>query len=126
MSTTLLDEDHMAEIKQLVLELLRKTLVENLYPDRFTCYLRSRRVMDEEDCDEIKGSRTRTKSAEQFIDILRRKGSRGYDEFCCALREEGTQIFLLRDMNKTLEFLKNKKRQQGIPSVTVVCYEWDW
>lgn len=113
MATSTTEED-LREIKAQVLIYLRAKLVENVDPGRYVTHLRSRFVLDERDCDEIKNTRSRAASAEAFLDILGRKGSPAYDEFCKALLKDGTQIFLLEAMNKVLQVLRQKVAEEKI------------
>lgn len=102
----LLEESDLESIKYNVLVHLRRQLVENVDPRRFLTFLRSKYVIDERESDEIRSMRSRSASAEVFLDILATKGQEGYDEFCQAILHDQTQTFLLTSMNKTLEILK--------------------
>ena len=116
-----LDEKDLNGIKQNVLVHLRQELVDNVDPRRYMTFLRSKYVLDERDCDVIKSTPSRHASAEKFFDLLAKKGSSGYDEFCNALLYDKTQVFLLTSMNTTLQILKaktkNLKKAKGINSV---------
>ena len=103
-----LDEEDLKRIKAQVLVQMRRDLVKNIDARRLLTYLRSTYVLDERDCDEIKSKPSREACTEVFIDILSRKGPRGYDEFCNAILHDRTQTFLLTGMNKTLEVMKAK------------------
>ena len=103
-----LSEQDLVHIKQTVLTLERQEISRNIDPRRFFAHLRAKFVFDERDCDEICNCPSRIASAELFVDILKRKGARGYDEFCIALMRDQTQTFLLQHMNKTLELLRSK------------------
>ena len=108
-------EEDVNMIKRTVLTACRKDLVSNVDPRRHFTYLRSKMILDERDCDEIKSASSRIGSAEIFLDTLLRKGPSGYDGFCDALLYERTQMFLLEQMNKTFEVLKSKvKEQKGL------------
>lgn len=104
----LLEESDLESIKYNVLVHQRRQLVDNVDPRRFLTYLRSKFVIDERDCDEIRSTRSRSASVEVFLDILATKGQQGYDEFCNAILHDQTQVFLLTSMNQTLEILKAK------------------
>lgn len=95
-------------IKLHVLELIRTEIVSNVEPRRHFTYLRSKNVLDERDCDEIKAIPSRAASAEKFLDVLARKGAKGYDEFCKALIDDQTQTFLLTKMSMMLDVLRAK------------------
>lgn len=105
---SLLNEEDLKRIKAQVLVQMRRDLVKNIDARRLLTYLRSKYILDERDCDEIKSKSSREASTEVFIDILSRKGPRGYDEFCSAILHDRTQTFLLTAMNKTLEVMKAK------------------
>lgn len=107
-----LTDEELVKIKQAVLTATRKDLVRNIDPRRHFTYLRSKLVLDERDCDEIRSTTSRIGAAELFVDILIRKGGTGYDEFRDALLYEKTQIFLLEKLDKTFEVLKSKVKEQ--------------
>ena len=118
-----LEEKDLNEIKQKVLVHLRKELVDNVDPRRYMTFLRSKFVLDERDCDEIKSGPSRHASAEKFFDLLAKKGPTGYDEFCNALFYDKTQLFLLTSMSTTLQLLKAKtKKAKGSYSRVDVLY----
>ena len=106
-----LTEDDLIKIKRMVLTATRKELVRYVDPSRHFTFLRSRLVLDERDCDELRSTTSRVASAEMFVDILIRKGASGYDEFCDALLYEKTQLFLLDRLNRTFEVLKSKVKE---------------
>ena len=101
-------EQELNSIKLAVLDLIRTEIVSNVEPRRHFTYLRSRNVLDERDCDEIKAIPSRAASAEKFLDILMKKGSKGYDEFCKALMYDQTQTFLLTKLSMKLDVLRAK------------------
>ena len=84
--------------KREVLEELREDLVKDIDPQRFYASLRSNRVIDGDDEEEIRSGITRKRRAECFLNILSTKGSNGFDYFCKALLEATGQQFLLRNM----------------------------
>lgn len=114
MSASLTEQD-LLNIKQTVLTLERQEIARNIDPRRFFGHLRAKYVFDERDCDEIRAIPSRICSAELFVDVLKRKGAHGYDEFCNALMKDQTQMFLLQRMTQTLELLRAKviERKQG-------------
>lgn len=113
-----LTEDDLIKVKRTVLAAARKELVRNVDPSRHFTFLRSRLILDERDCDEMRSATSRIASAEMFVDILIRKGASGYDEFCDALLYEKTQLFLLNHLNRTFEVLKSKvKEHKGMLQV---------
>ncbi len=103
-----LSDKDLEQIKAGVLECKRRELVEKVDPTRHLSYLRGKFILNERDCDEIKSARSRQASMEVFLDIIVRKGSVGYDEFCNALIHEQTQIFLLTSLNNALQVLRAK------------------
>ena len=84
---------------------MRENLVRDLQQDRLFAFLRSKRVFDQEDCEEINYERTTRKKNEAFLDILRKRGQSGFDYFCEALLVGKTQLHLL---NQLLDALKTK------------------
>lgn len=107
----LAENDIIAHLKVEVLKSLRASLAKNLNPTSHMDFLRSRYILSEEDCDEIKHPPSRRQRASKFLDILDMKGAEAYDALCAALREEGTQIFLLRELHMDFErrFTKYKE-----------------
>lgn len=103
-----LSEEDLAKIKACVLLHKRRELVENVDPRNHLTYLRSKLILDERDCDEIKSARSRQGSAEIFLDILARKGPAGYDEFCKSLLYDETQLFLHTSLTQALSLLRAK------------------
>jgi hypothetical protein len=116
MTDVSLTEQDLTNIKLTVLTLERQEIARNVDPRRFFGHLRAKYVLDERECDEIRSVPSRIGSAEAFIDILKRKGAQGYDEFCNALIKDQTQLFLLQRMSQTLEQLRAKvlERKKGI------------
>ncbi|XP_076455162.1 uncharacterized protein LOC143289854 isoform X2 [Babylonia areolata] len=90
-------------IKCEVLTSLRQMLTRSLIPDRHTDFLRSQHVLSEEDCEEILCQQTRQKQASKFLNILEKKGAEAYNALCASLKEEGTQMFLLRALHEDFE-----------------------
>ena len=78
-------------------------LSRNLEPRRHYAFLRSAAVLDSEDQETIDCQTTRKQRAITFVDIVRRKGPRAYDALCASLEQEKTQLFLLTQLNKSLE-----------------------
>jgi hypothetical protein len=70
-----------------------------LQPEKHFAFLRTKRVFDEDDCEEINAKPTRRKKAELFLDILRKKGDSGFDYFCESFIECGkTQLHILNQI----------------------------
>ena len=96
-------EDELATIHKSVLTIkCRMLLTENIEPDRFFPHLRAKQVLNESDADEIKAEKTRRDRASKFIDILSRKGSKAYNEFCKALLKDRSQLFIVKAMNEAV------------------------
>lgn len=113
-NTTAGGEDDLAELKCIVLESMRETLVKNVDPTKFLPFLRSRFVLDARESDIIKSSCSRSvfEGADKLVDVLCTKGAKGYDVFCKAILHDETQLFLLKALNKRLELAKHKKMEQ--------------
>ncbi|KAK7095480.1 uncharacterized protein [Littorina saxatilis] len=116
---SLSEDDLKAHLKCEVLEAQRKQLARCLIPDRHMDFLRSKYMLSEEDCEEISHPPTRQKRASKFLDILAKKGgAEAYDALCAALREEGTQTFLVKllheDFEKRLRLFRELVGQQRI------------
>ena len=107
--------EDLTELKRYVLEASRKLLVENVDAPRFLPYFRSRFVLDQRECDQIKSCsrQSRYDGAEKLLDSLLTKGPHGYDHFCAAIMYDRTQMFLLTALNKRLELLRDWRKKQG-------------
>lgn len=107
--------DELSELKRYVLEASRKILVENVDAPRFLPYFRSKFVLDQRECDQIKSCsrQSRYDGAEKLLDVLITKGGSGYDQFCAAIMYDRTQMFLLTTLNKRLEILRDWRKNQG-------------
>lgn len=114
-STPSISADDLSDLKRQVLEASRKILVENVDAPRFLPYFRSRFVLDQRECDQIKACsrQSRYDGAEKLLDALLTKGSHGYDHFCHAIMYDRTQMFLLTTLNKRLEILRDWRKKQG-------------
>ena len=78
-------------------------LSRNLEPSRHFGYLRSASVLNSEDQETINNQPTRRQRAEKLVDILRTKGPRAFDALCGSLEKDRTQLFLLSELNLSLE-----------------------
>ena len=96
-------EEVYARWKREVLEELRPVLVDNIQPDKLYTYLRSKRVLNEDDVEDIEAERTRKKKVERFLDHISKRGSDGFDQFCEAIRRNKTQLFLVRKVMDKFE-----------------------
>lgn len=114
-STPSISSDDLSDLKRHALEISRKLLVENVDAPRFLPYFRSRFVLDQRECDQIKSCsrQSRYDGAEKLLDVLLTKGSLGYDHFCAAIMYDRTQMFLLTALNKRLELLRDWRNKQG-------------
>jgi len=95
----------LARIKIEVLEQSRHELCTNLDPRSHCTYLRSRGVLSGDDQERIQNCRfreCRSASTGLLLDIIATK-SDGFTELCNSIQEEGTQMFLLEKLNKSLE-----------------------
>ena len=68
-------------------------------------FLRSKSILSLDDDQEINAETTNRKKNEKFLDILSTKGSRGYNEFCNAIKAEGTTGHVLDKLNTELRKL---------------------
>ena len=79
-------------------------LSRNLEPRRHYGYLRSALVLNVEDQETIDNSHLpRSQRAIKLIDIIRTKGPTAFDALCRSLEQDKTQVFLLAELNKSLE-----------------------
>ncbi len=105
-----MDEEEIAELylawKLEVFKELRQYLVKNLEPDKLYTFLRSCDNLDEGDEEEIRSQVRRTRRNEMLIDLITNRGSEGFDNFCEAIRQNTTQLFVLR---KILHCFHKKK-----------------
>jgi len=98
-------------LKNEVLIELRDLLVDKLEYEKTLSYLRSKRVIDRRDEEDIKAERTRTRSREKMLDILSDKGPTAFDHFCHAIRERCTNQQYLLD--KILTSFEKKKQERS-------------
>jgi len=79
-------------------------LSANLEPRRHYGCLRSASVLNSEDQETIDNQQlTRRQRAIKLIDVLRTKGPTAFDALCRSLEQDRTQLFLLTQLNKSLE-----------------------
>ena len=95
-STSALESEVYWSLKNEVLIDLRDLLVDKLQYEKTLSYLRSKRVFDRRDEEDIEAERTPTRKKEKFLDILSDKGPTAFDHFCHAIRErcKGQQYLL--------------------------------
>lgn len=117
-------DDARLNIKREILEDLREKLVRDLQPENFFSFLRSKRVLDEDDCDEIVIKGTRKKKAEAFLDLLGKKGHLGFDYFCEAfVVAQKTQPHLF---NQLLDAFEDKIYDNQVELLPVPQYEYEF
>ncbi|KAI0227762.1 hypothetical protein LSAT2_021767 [Lamellibrachia satsuma] len=101
-----IDMEHDEDMKRQVLEACRDDLCKNSRLTSYVCYLRSKFVVSREDDEEINAEKTTLKKNGKFLDIISTKGSRGYDEFCNAIKKDGTTPHLLEMLDNKLQKLR--------------------
>ncbi len=109
------EKNDMSELKKLVLESMRSTLVDNVDPTKFLPFLRSKFIVSDRENAQIKSccSMSVYDGADKLVDVLCTKGARGYDLLAEAIHTDQTQLYLLKEMNMRLEKLRYAKQQQG-------------
>lgn len=97
--------DLYTEFKLETLEELRSALVKDIEPKRLYAFLRAKGVLDVDDQDDIESDRaSRRVRAERLLDLLSKKGGKGFDEFCaCILQQLTGQLHLLQKLLKVFE-----------------------
>ncbi len=113
-STSALESEIYWSIKNEVLIELRDLLVDKLQVEKIITYLRSKRVLDKVDAENINAEKTETKRREKFLDILSDKGPSGFDQFCHAIREKGVGQQYLLDIILTTFDKKKQERSKFI------------
>lgn len=93
--------------KKEVLEELHEVLVRDIDPQRFFPHFRSKKLIDEDDQEEVMCEKTRRQKASYFLNLLSRKGGNGFDELCEALLKSAGQLHLL---GKLLNAFEEKKQ----------------
>ena len=93
------------EYKLETLEELRSSLVKDIEPKKLYSALRTKGVIDGDDQDDIESDRaSRRIRAERLLDILSKKGGKGFDEFCAGILQHLTgQLHLLQKILKVFE-----------------------
>lgn len=99
----------MADVVEQVLEEVRVQFCKNFTPKQHYAYLRSKRILTKDDCEEIEHCVTSTDKANKFLDIVIQKGFPGFVHLCCALDYNGTQTFLLSLLNRKFAAAKYKR-----------------
>lgn len=113
--TSVQESDIYEAIKRDVLIDLRDWLVEKLSTDKIVTYLRSRRVLDQYDEEDIRAERTTIQKNAKLLDLVDSRGSTGFDQFCHAIRERCTgQAFLLDKILIEFEKRKQERSKQSL------------
>lgn len=103
-----------AELHKEVLEFEHDALVRDLEPREYFSYLRSKRVLDGNDCEEVLAERTRRGQCERFLDLMSRRGSTGFVTLCDALMKRKVQVHLVTKLNKRMAELElSYRRRKG-------------
>ena len=111
--TSALESEVYWSLKNEVLIELRELLVDKLQYEKTLDYLRSKRVFDRADCDEIEAERTPTKKRAKFLDILGDKGPTAFDQLCFAIQKKCKgQEYLLDIILTTFD---RKKQERSKP-----------
>lgn len=125
--TSALESEVYWSLKNEVLIELRDLLVDKLREDKIINYLRSKRVLDRVDSDDIESETTPKKKREKFLDILSDKGPDSFDHFCHAIRERCTgQGYLLDIILTTFDRKKQERSKLYHKSVHVSGLGFIW
>lgn len=114
--TSALESEVYWSLKNEVLIELRELLVDKLQYEKTLDYLRSKRVFDRADCDEIEAERTPTKKRAKFLDILGDKGPTAFDQLCFAIQKKCKgQEYLLDIILTTFDRKKQERSFKELP-----------
>ncbi|KAM9324680.1 B-cell lymphoma/leukemia 10 [Gastrophryne carolinensis] len=103
-----LNDDEMAEIKRDAIEYLRPYLCDKLMAERHFDYLRSKKILDKGDQEEIQSHTTSSKRAGEMLDRLV-KNPKGLDALIESIRLLRTQDFLIEKITDEVLRVKNMK-----------------
>lgn len=118
-STSVGESDIFEAIKGEVLICLRDFLVDKLATDKIITYLRSKRILDQSDEEDIRAERTTIQKNSKLLDLVDSRGSEGFDQFCHAIRERCTgQGFILEKILLEFEKRKRELNPKGFPPAT--------
>ena len=109
-----LDQEELCIIAREVLESHRTALVANLDPEPHFPILKSRNVITASECEEISRIPSKRGRAEKLIEILLTRGNNGYLALAQSMLEEKTQMFLLKQLNKSFEMVRRKRESNLI------------
>ena len=108
--TPVQESDLYEAIKRDVLIDLRDWLVRKLSIDHIIPYLRSKRILDQYDEENIRAEKTTIQKNSKLLDLVDSRGSKGFDQFCHAIKERCTgQVFVLDKI--LIEFEKRKQER---------------
>lgn len=111
-STSALESEVYWSLKNEVLIELRDLLVDKLQYEKTMSYLRSKRVFDRRDQEDIEAERGPTRRKEKFLDILSDKGPTAFDHFCHAIGKKCTGQQHLLDIILTTFDRKKQERSK--------------
>ncbi|XP_053324978.1 B-cell lymphoma/leukemia 10 [Spea bombifrons] len=103
-----LSEDDMAEVKRDVLESLRHYLCEKIIAERHFDYLRSQKILNRDDTEEILCQTNSRKKAGELLDRVA-KNPKGLDAFVESIRLLKTQDFLIDKITDEVQRARNRK-----------------
>lgn len=98
--------DYLEKCKIETMVQLRSYFNENTDVDDHIDFLRSERILNQSDAEEINSLITSRKKADILLDKIIKKGGKGFDAICKSLLHNRVQLFLLEKLNKTFEELK--------------------
>lgn len=102
---------------------MRDYLCDKITAERHFEYLRSKRIINREDTEEISYQATSRKKAGKLLDYLA-EHPKGLDALLEAIRREGTQSFLLEKITDVVLKVKNEKlttREGNVEKLNTVC-----
>ncbi|OCT82509.1 B-cell lymphoma/leukemia 10 [Xenopus laevis] len=108
MNTFKLTDDEMAEVKKDAIESLRPYLCEKIIAERHFDYLRSKKILNRDDTEEIMCQTTSRRRAGDLLDRLA-KNPKGLDALIESIRLQETQDFLIAKILDKVLRVKNKK-----------------
>ncbi|OCT84725.1 B-cell lymphoma/leukemia 10 [Xenopus laevis] len=108
MNTFKLTDDEMAEVKKDAIESLRPYLCEKIIAERHFDYLRSKKILNKDDAEEILCQATSRRRAGDLLDRLA-KNPKGLDALIESIRLQETQDFLIDKILDEVLRVKNKK-----------------
>eukprot|EP00117_Sycon_ciliatum_P017209 scpid23031/ scgid16304/ len=111
-----------ADLQKEALEFEREALVRDLEPTEYFSYLRSKRVLDASDCEDIRSERTRKSKSERFLDVIACRGSAGYTQFCKAVLERRVQAHLVKKLNVRMAELESSYRRRK--AIVLMSEKW--